>query len=111
MTTICHPNIASNSHAANATHITSAPLTNPASIASRVTGAPRRIVAVIKTAIDRRVQRTTDRLAFSHLLSLDQHILDDIGVTRDDVFWASRLPLSKNASRELEKIALANKNR
>jgi uncharacterized protein YjiS (DUF1127 family) len=32
-------------------------------------------------------------------------ILFDIGVTRDEVSWASDLPLSKNAARELERTA------
>ena len=35
----------------------------------------------------------------------DDRILDDIGVTRDEIAWASHLPLSVNASEELERTA------
>ena len=31
----------------------------------------------------------------------EQRMLDDMGVTRDEVMWASRLPLSLNAAWEL----------
>jgi uncharacterized protein YjiS (DUF1127 family) len=102
MTTIYHQDIASKSHAGVKYLANPAPFFSPS--------LPGRVVAMIKTAIERRIQRTTDRQAFSHLLALDQHTLDDIGITRDDVFWASRLPLSINASHELEKIARSNKN-
>ena len=104
MTTIYHQDIASRSHAGAKN------LTNPIPFVSLVAGLPGRFDAMIKIAIERRIQRTTDRQAFSHLLALDQHTLDDIGITRDDVFWASRLPLSINASHELEKISRSNKN-
>jgi uncharacterized protein YjiS (DUF1127 family) len=52
-----------------------------------------------------RKQQRIDRDAFAHILTLDDHMLSDIGVTRGDVIWASRLPLSKNAVKELRKIA------
>lgn len=52
-----------------------------------------------------RQQRRTDRQAFAHLLKLDDNILQDIGVTRDDIIWANSLPIAKNASIELQKIA------
>lgn len=50
-----------------------------------------------------------NRAAFQHLVTLDDGILDDIGVTRSDVKWASQLPLSQNAALELEIIARSNK--
>ncbi len=31
----------------------------------------------------------------------EQRMLDDMGITRDEVIWASRLPLSLNAAWEL----------
>ncbi len=52
-----------------------------------------------------RKQQRIDRDAFAHMLSLSDHVLRDTGVTREDVIWASKLPLSKNASKELRKIA------
>lgn len=41
------------------------------------------------------------RDAFRNTLRLDDHLLDDIGVTRDEVEWAARLPLDENASHAL----------
>ncbi len=37
------------------------------------------------------------------LLELDDRLLDDMGVTRDEVRWASYLPLSVDAVRELNR--------
>ena len=39
------------------------------------------------------------------LQDLDDRILDDIGVTYDEVVWASHLPLRINAALALEKTA------
>lgn len=50
-------------------------------------------------------QQKIDREAFAHLANLDDTMLKDIGVSRADVIWASKLPLSQNASLELENIA------
>jgi len=52
----------------------------------------------------RKAQRI-DRLAFQHVLYLDDQLLEDIGVTRDDVLWANKLPLKENAALELRNIA------
>jgi len=32
-----------------------------------------------------------------HLASLDGHVLRDLGLTRDDVEWAEKVPLTQNA--------------
>jgi Domain of unknown function (DUF1127) len=32
-----------------------------------------------------------------HLASFDDHVLRDIGLTRDDVEWAEKVPLTQNA--------------
>ena len=53
----------------------------------------------------RRRDRITDRRAFQTMLRLDEHLLNDIGVTRHDVLWASELPLSQNAAQELQTAA------
>jgi uncharacterized protein YjiS (DUF1127 family) len=37
-----------------------------------------------------------------HLASLDDHVLRDIGLTRSDVEWAERVPLTQNAVLALE---------
>lgn len=56
----------------------------------------------------RREQRR-DRLAFRAMMHLDDNTLKDVGVSREDVIWASQLPLSQNAGQELHKIALSNR--
>lgn len=83
---------------------------------TRVTGRsvsrPQRQVAVTpsrwRTAIQgiarwmKRRQDLRDRRdAFSHLLKLDDSLLEDIGVTRMDVQRAARLPLSIDAAQAL----------
>ena len=45
------------------------------------------------------------RRAVAKLLDREDRILDDIGVTRDEIAWASHLPLSHNAACELERVA------
>jgi len=52
----------------------------------------------------RKAQRI-DRLAFQHVLYLDDQLLEEIGVTRYDVLWANKLPLKENAALELRNIA------
>lgn len=42
------------------------------------------------------------RKAVRRLEALDDHLLRDIGATRDDVLWAARLPLSENAALALD---------
>lgn len=51
------------------------------------------------------------RDAFRAMLRLDDHMLEDIGVSRGDLHWAAHLPLSVNASIELRKIAEARRRR
>ncbi|MGI9350782.1 MAG: DUF1127 domain-containing protein [Rhizobiaceae bacterium] len=70
------------------------------------------ISGLAQKAIDARklrVQRRVDRDAFKTLLSLDDRSLADIGVTREDVLWANKLPLSQNASHELQLIKRSRK--
>jgi len=57
-----------------------------------------------------RRQRRIDRDAFRTLLGLDDAMLKDIGVTRDEVRRASDLPLSVNAALELETLAKSRKS-
>jgi len=52
-----------------------------------------------------RYNQRIDRQAFNNVLSLDDRTLRDIGVTRQDVKWASRLPLAEDAAQKLEQIA------
>lgn len=54
----------------------------------------------------RRRQQKLDRDAFRNMLLLDDDILDDIGVTRSNVEWASQLPMHLSAAQELRKTSL-----
>lgn len=51
-----------------------------------------------------------DRAAFGNLMRLDDHLLDDIGVSREEVEWAARLPLARNAARALRERALRRRS-
>ena len=66
------------------------------------------IFAKLKQFQTQRRQRRIDRDAFKNLLALDEKDLKDIGVRREDVIWASKLAIHKNASQELEKIRANN---
>jgi uncharacterized protein YjiS (DUF1127 family) len=48
-------------------------------------------------------QQRRERAGFSVMLKLEDHILADIGVTRGSVEWANRLPVDRDAGRELAK--------
>ena len=52
--------------------------------------------------VRRRIVRMTD---------LDDHILDDIGVTRTDLFDVLNQPFSNDPSLELQRIAKRNRSR
>ena len=75
-----------------------------------------RILKLLKTGITKlctrflawrklKKQQRLDRDSFRNMLALDNATLKDIGVRKSDVIWASQLPLSLNASLELEKKA------
>ena len=53
----------------------------------------------------RRSAQITDRRAFDTLTRLDDRELRDIGLTREDVEWASKLPLSWNAAQAMRERA------
>lgn len=65
-----------------------------------------RPLAILWTWIKRRQQQRLDRALLQNVAALDDHMLKDIGVTRGDVQWASKLPLSQNAAAELHQISL-----
>ena len=45
------------------------------------------------------------RRAVRKLQDRDDHTLDDIGVTREEVAWAAGLSLTQNAARRLEDVS------
>lgn len=46
-------------------------------------------------------RRRQFRQRFLHLLAYDDHMLEDMGHCREDILWASRLPLKEDAERAL----------
>jgi uncharacterized protein YjiS (DUF1127 family) len=65
----------------------------------------RGLFAKLRDHWKRRKSLIEDRRAFETMLALDEVILRDIGVSRDEVEWASRLPMEFHAARELKKVA------
>ena len=53
--------------------------------------------------------RRRDRAVFLGLLQLDDHLLDDLGCTREEVRWAAALPLSESAAQALRRRARARR--
>ncbi|MEM8789604.1 MAG: hypothetical protein AAGE76_15195 [Pseudomonadota bacterium] len=68
-----------------------------------------RWIRLALTAWHRRATQRLNRAAFLNMLSLDAHILRDIGVSRGDVEWAAQLPLRCNAAAELRRLALSRR--
>ncbi|WP_282610421.1 hypothetical protein [Pelagibius sp. Alg239-R121] len=50
-------------------------------------------------------QHLTSRIAFNDMLSLNDHLLKDVGVTRDEVITANKIPLWKDPAEALWKMA------
>ena len=71
----------------------------------RMTHFLRQRIDTFRRDRDLRRKWRISRLAFQNMLYLNDRILEDIGVTRNDVFWANRLPLRVNAALELRKIS------
>ena len=55
--------------------------------------------------VSRKYNQRLDRQAFNYLLTLDENLLRDIGVTKQDILWASQLPLEVDAAARIEEIA------
>jgi len=71
----------------------------------------QRALAAIRNYLHTRKMQRIDRDAFRHLASLDESLLKDIGVTREDVEWAMKLPTSQNASDELQQLSRGYRKR
>jgi len=48
--------------------------------------------------VERLIRNWLARRAVARLQNLDDHLLNDIGASRDDIAWALRQPLSQNAA-------------
>jgi uncharacterized protein YjiS (DUF1127 family) len=62
---------------------------------------PLGLLHAIETRLQRYLSRRRFRQRFLPLLAHDDHILDDMGHSRDDILWASRLPLKEDAGQAL----------
>ncbi|MFK7995352.1 MAG: hypothetical protein AB8B87_14520 [Granulosicoccus sp.] len=71
---------------------------------SRLTIIKRFVRKLIHRYSVRREQKIA-RDAFIGMLSLEDELLDDIGVTRADVRWAANLPLSEDAAAALREVS------
>ncbi len=83
------------------------------SIGSILKNAGQQIYLHMKSELLLKKSQRERRLALLQMQTLDDHILQDIGVTRDDVNWAGNLPKNINAAKELEalrKRSNANRN-
>lgn len=61
--------------------------------------------------LTRRSEERSRRARMRAMLALDDHMLDDIGVTRGEVRHVSSMPLSHNAATELRRISLSRRRR
>ena len=83
----------------------------PAAKSKQSRGLLSALFSKLKEHLRNRRRRRIDRQAFKHILNLDDQMLQDIGVTRDDVKWADGLPLHKNASWELQRVSTLRRAR
>lgn len=79
------------------------------SISAIIGHAARQISALIKSEIQRKKNQHQRRLAFLQMQNLEDNILQDIGISREDLNWASKLPEHVNAAKELETIRKQSK--
>lgn len=79
--------------------------TNKTDVESKPLAWPLSVFLHLKAYIKRKNNQRIDRAAFNNLLTLDENILKDIGVSRADIVFASKLPLDTDASRVIEEIA------
>ena len=82
--------------------VASTPCVGRTSFATRIVNSLKRKFADELAQYQRNRQTRIDREAFRQMLSLDDELLDDIGVTRANVEWASQLPIHQSAAQALE---------
>lgn len=71
----------------------------------RSTGVTALIHGVARSIIGT-VRNRIKRAAFRRMLTMDDRMLKDVGVTRGDVHWASELPMNVNAGAALRRESL-----
>ena len=82
------------------------PLTNPTAARNEIFSRNQN-----RTQISRLLHNWNVRRKVRALADNNDHILDDIGVQRDEIEWASRLPLTVNAAIALNDRASRRRKR
>ena len=77
-------------------------------IASQTRSAPAGALQALVGRLHELLRRWNDRRKLLKVSELDDHLLFDIGVSREDVRWALDLPFSHDPGRELQRRALRN---
>lgn len=83
---------------------------NPSNV-ERVQAWSKQFSSSIFTYLVNLKRRREDRAAFRQMIDLDENMLWDIGVTREDVIWANNLPLTENASQRLRDKSQARRRK
>ena len=75
-------------------------------IASQSSCAPAGVLPAFAQQLRSALRAWRSRRKLTSLLDLDDHMLADVGVTREDVKWALDLPFSHDPGLELQRRAL-----
>ena len=78
-------------------------------IARQTNSAPGSLLATALQALRTAWNAWARRRKLASLLDLDDHMLADVGVTREDVKWALDLPFSYDPGLELQRRALQHR--
>nr|WP_298373053.1 hypothetical protein [uncultured Halomonas sp.] len=72
---------------------------------------PMGLINAIENWVKALLSRRRFRQRFLPLLGYDDHILEDMGHNREDIEWASRLPVRKDAFRALQRRRAQRNNK
>ena len=78
-------------------------------IASRTGSASAGVLGALLQAGRSAVRAWASRRKLANLMDLDDHMLSDVGLTREDVKWALDLPFSHDPGLALQRRALRNR--
>jgi uncharacterized protein YjiS (DUF1127 family) len=78
-------------------------------IASQTSPAPGGLVTAFLRQVRIAARSLNSRRQIARLAEFDDHLLADIGLTRQDLGWALQLPFAADPAAELERRALRNR--
>jgi uncharacterized protein YjiS (DUF1127 family) len=79
-------------------------------IASQTNSAPASFLDALLQSVRTSLRAWNSRQKVTNLLDLDDHMLADVGLTREDVRWALDLPFTHDPGLELQRRALRNRS-